>query len=620
VARARRVGAGKAGADARFRAFLADDWRQWMAQAPEVATVVGYPGLNDRWSDDSPAGISARDRHLKESVRALSKIHAPALSPRERVNHRLYGQLLDLAVEGRKFGDDPLPLHFGFPRNLWMPLSQMDGIQITVGQLLPVQPRRSLADVEAILARLRALPVAVDQTTALLEDGRRRGYIPPRIAIRGVPGQVEGLVPEDPTVSALWEPFLALPKALADSERARRLIQEAREAYTEGVRPAFLKLHRYLIDVYLPAARESIAAADLPHGREGYAYHVRWTTTTDLTPEAIHEIGLSEVRRAHSEIEALVRSTGFAGSLAAFHQFLRTDPRFRYRSAEELVDGYRVIAKRIDPELARHFGRLPRLPYGVLPVPAFQAPSSPGAYYLPGAPEDGRPGFFYANTHDLPSRPKWRMESLTLHEAVPGHHLQIALAAELEDVPEFRKHSGETAFVEGWGLYAESLGEELGLYRDPYSKFGALDHDIWRSIRLVVDTGMHALGWTRDRAIAFFREHTGMSDLDIAVEVDRYLVMPGQALAYKLGQLKLRELRTLAETTLGDRFDERAFHDAVLEEGGVPLGELEARVRAWIESRKAVAGTASSTAARAGRTKRRPAPSRRGRRQTGGTA
>ena len=613
---ARTEGTGKAGADARFRAFLADDWRQWMAQAPEVATVVGFPGLNDRWSDDSPNGISARDRHLKESVRALSKIHAPALSPREQVNHRLYGRLLDLAVEGRKFGDDPLPFHFGSPRNLWMPLNQMDGIQITAGQILPVQPRRSLADVEAILSRLRALPAVVDQDTALLEEGRRRGYTPPRIAIHGVPDQVEGLVPEDPTASALWEPFADLPKALVESERAR-LIEEAREAYTAGVRPAFLRLHRYLVDVYLPAARESIAAADLPHGREGYAFHARWTTTTDLTPEAIHEIGLSEVHRARTEVEALVRSTGFSGSLTEFHQFLRIDPRFLYRSAAELVDGYRVIAKRIDPELAHHFGRLPRLPYGVVPVPDFQAPSSPGAYYLPGAPEDGRPGLFFANTHDLPSRPKWRMESLTLHEAVPGHHLQIALAAELEDVPEFRKHSGETAFVEGWGLYAESLGEELGLYRDPYSKFGALDHDMWRSIRLVVDTGMHALGWTRDRAIAFFREHTGMSDLDIAVEVDRYLVMPGQALAYKLGQLKIRELRTLAETTLGERFDERAFHDTVLEEGGIPLGELEARVRAWIESRKAGSGAASSTAARASRTKRRRTTSRRGPRPAG---
>ena len=582
---ARAERSGGSGLDARLRGFLSDDWRQWMAEAPEVATVVGFPGLNDRWTDDSPEGVAARDRHLQKSVRALRQINPRRLSPPERFNHRLYGRLLATAVEGRRFGDDPLPFHFGFPRNLWMPISQMDGIQISVGQLLPVQPRRSLADVEAIVARLRSLPRAVDQNVALLEAGRRQGYLPPRIAIRGVPGQVEGLVPEDPEESAIWEPFRDLPSSLPVSERSR-LTALARELYTTEVRPALLRLHRYLVDVYLPAARESVAAGSLPDGRAGYAFHVRWTTTTDLTPEQIHEIGLSEVRRTGAEIEALARSTGFAGSLAEFHQFLRTDPRFRFPSAPALVDSFRVIAKRIDPELARRFGKLPRLPYGVMPVPDFQAPSVPAAYYLPGAPQEGRPGLFYANTHDLPSRLSWRMESLTLHEAVPGHHLQIALAAELDDVPEFRKHSGETAFVEGWGLYAESLGEELGLYRDPYSKFGALDHDMWRSIRLVVDTGMHALGWTREQAIAFFREHTGMSEPEIVVEVDRYLVMPGQALAYKLGQLKFRELRTLAETALGERFDERAFHDVVLEEGGLPLGELEARVRDWIRRRQ----------------------------------
>ena len=597
MARARTSEERDGPADLRFRDFLARDWHAWMAQAPEVATVVGYPGFNDRWTDDSPEGVAARDRHLRESVRALARIDPRRLSPRERFNHRLYAQLLDTAVAGRRFGDDPLPFHFGFPRNLWMPISQMDGIQITAGQLLPIQPRRSRSDVEAILARLRALPGLVDQRVALLEDGRRQGYSPPRVALRGVPDQVAGLAPEEPTTSALWAPFAELPTGLSDTDRDE-IRRDAREAYSGRVRPGFLRLHRYLTDVYLPAARESIAASDLPSGREGYAFHVRWTTTTRLTPEQIHEIGMTEVRRTRAEIETLVRSTGFTGSLKEFHQFLRTDPQFRLGSPEALVDGYRVVAKKIDPELARHFGRLPRLPYGVEPVPAFQAPSSPGAYYISGSPQDGRPGVFYANTHDLASRPRWRMESLTLHEAVPGHHLQLALAAELEDVPEFRKHSAETAFAEGWGLYAESLGAELGLYRDPYSRFGALDHDIWRSIRLVVDTGMHALGWSRQRAIDFFREHTGMSDLDIEVEVDRYLVMPGQALAYKLGQLKIRELRSLAETELGPRFDERAFHDAVLEEGGLPLGDLEARVRTWLTERKRAGPSRAAARAR----------------------
>ena len=282
-------------------------------------------------------------------------------------------------------------------------------------------------------------------------------------------------------------------------------------------------------------------------------------------------------------MEQIARSTGFRGTLSEFNDFLRTDPRFRFGRAEDLIDAYRVVAKRTDPALARLFGVLPRLPYGVLPVPGFRAPVSPAAYYIPGAPATGRPGYFYANTFDLTARPRWEMEALSLHESVPGHHLQIALGLEIEDAPEFRKFAGYSAFVEGWGLYAESLGEELGLYTDPYSKFGQLTFDMWRSIRLVVDTGMHALGWSRDRAVQFFRDNTGKSDLDIGVEVDRYIVWPGQALAYKLGQLKIRELRTLAEKRLGDRFDVRAFHDLVLEQGALPLAALERRVGDWLD-------------------------------------
>jgi len=599
-----------AGADGRFRAYLADDWHRWMAEAPDVATTVGYPGFDDRWGDDSPKGVAARQRHLEESARQLGRFDPKRLGPPERLNHRLYGALLRTALTGRRFGDDPMPFHFGSPRNLWMPLSQMDGLHINAGLLLPLQPRRTRSDVAAIVARLRALPVAVQQTRALLEEGLRRGFSPPRVAMQGVPDQIVGLVPEAPETSALLEPFRERVPGVGADEFAR-FASEAREAYVRAVRPAFLDLHRYVVQTYLPAARETIGATDLPDGRAAYAHHVRWVTTTDLTPEQIHAIGLAEVKRTRETIEALVRSTGFRGTMPEFHAWLRNEPRFRPRSEQEYLDAYRILAKRIDPELARHFGRLPRLPYGVQAVPEFQAPSSPAAYYMVGSLSDGRPGTFYANTHDLAARPTWRMESLTLHEAVPGHHLQMAIAGELEGLPDFRHHSAETAFAEGWGLYAETLGEELGLYRDPYARFGALDADIWRSIRLVVDTGMHALGWSRDRAIAFFRENTGMSDLDIRVEVDRYLVMPAQALAYKIGQLKFLELRALAEKTLGDRFDERAFHVVVLGEGGLPLGEVEARVRAWIEGQRAGPTPAKAARRTAPRRSSLPRPRRR---------
>jgi len=316
---------------------------------------------------------------------------------------------------------------------------------------------------------------------------------------------------------------------------------------------------------------------------------VRWQTTTNLTPQQIHEIGLAEVKRIRTEMDKVIQSTGFKGDFHGFTEFLRTDPQFYFERPDDLVNAYRVIAKKIDPELAHEFGKLPRLPYGVMPIPDFKAPSQTTAYYQPGSPEAGRPGYYFVNTYNLHARPKWEMEALSLHESVPGHHLQISLAQEQEDVPEFRKHIGYSAFVEGWALYCEGLGEDLGLYKDPYSKFGELTYEMWRAVRLVVDTGMHSMGWTRQQSIDFFRENTGKTDQDITVEVDRYIVWPGQALAYKLGQLKIREVRGRAEKELGNRFDVRAFHDAVLEQGAVPLSFLEAHMDGWIAARKAKA-------------------------------
>jgi uncharacterized protein (DUF885 family) len=286
-------------------------------------------------------------------------------------------------------------------------------------------------------------------------------------------------------------------------------------------------------------------------------------------------------------MDKVIASTGFKGSFHEFIEFLRTDPQFFYDKPDDLVNGYRVVAKKIDPELARLFGKLPRLPYGVCVIPDFKAPSQTTGYYEPGAPATGRAGCYFVNTYNLHARPKWEMEALSLHESVPGHHLQISLAQELENVPEFRKHIGYSAFDEGWALYAESLGEEIGLYKDPYSKFGQLSYEMWRAVRLVVDTGMHSMGWTRQQAIDFFRENTGKTDQDITVEIDRYIVWPGQALAYKIGQMKIRELRTGAEKQLGAKFDVRKFHDAVLENGAVPLNVLEAHMKQWLNSQTA---------------------------------
>jgi uncharacterized protein (DUF885 family) len=553
-----------------------------MEEYPETATAVGYPGQNARWTDDSPAGIETRKKHLHDSVATLKTISRDALPEGEQLNYDLYRELLETAEEGLQYGDDPIPFRDVVPRNLWMPLNQMEGIQQSAAATLESTPHRTPADYDVTIARLAALAAAVDQQTALLQKGLALGYTPPQIALRDLPKQIEDLISGKPIKSPLLQPFTEFPADFPPNERAR-LTEKVQKIYWSAVVPAFQRLHDYVAKTYLAACRENIAATSLTNGAAAYAFHVRWQTTTNLTPQQIHEIGLSEVKRIRVEMDKVIAAAQFRGSFHEFTEFLRTDPRFYYDKPDDLVNGYRIIAKKIDPELAHLFGKLPRLTYGVCPIPDFKAPSQTTAYYQPGAPSAGRPGCYFVNTYNLTARPKWEMEALSLHESVPGHHLQISLAQEMEGEPEFRKHVGYSAFVEGWALYSESLGEEIGLYRDPYSKFGQLSYEMWRAVRLVVDTGMHSMGWTRDQAIQFFKDNTGKTDQDITVEVDRYIVWPGQALAYKLGQLKIRELRTVAEKQLGTKFDERKFHDAVLENGAVPLNVLESHMKQWID-------------------------------------
>jgi uncharacterized protein (DUF885 family) len=468
----------------KFRAYLDEDWKRWMMEYPEMATEVGFPGQNRRWSDDSATGIEERRKHLHESLAALKKISRDALPMEEMLNYDLYRELLETAEEGLRYGDDPLPFRNVVPGNSWMPLTQMDGIQQGAAAIFANMPRRTVADYEDILARLEGLPKAVDQDLALLQEGLKRGYTPPKLMLRDVPKQIADLIPADPLASALLEPFAEFPAGFPEAERVR-LTERAKKIYASAVAPAFQRLHDYMASTYIPACRENIAATALPNGAAAYAFHVRWQTTTRLTPQQIHEIGLAEVKRIRAEMDKVI--AGFKGSFHDFTEFLRTDARFYYEKPDDLVNGYRVIAKKIDPELAHLFGKLPRLTYGVCQIPDFKAPSQTTAYYQPGAPQAGRPGCYFVNAYNLHARPKWEMEALTLHEAVPGHHLQISLAQEMEQQPEFRKHVGYSAFVEGWALYSESLGEELGLYKDPYSKFGQLSYEMWRAVRLVVE-------------------------------------------------------------------------------------------------------------------------------------
>jgi len=401
------------------------------------------------------------------------------------------------------------------------------------------------------------------------------------VVLRDVAAQLDAQTPEDPLQAPLLKAFAKLPEGISEEART-----DAVRIYREKIVPAYRKLREYFVSAYLPHARETVALSALPEGVDWYLERVRRETTTSLTPHEIHQLGLSEVKRIRGEMEKVLARVGFKGTLADFATFLRTDARFYFTDARELVREYRDIAKRIDPELTRLFGKLPRLPYGVVEIPAFSAPSQTTAYYRQGSPEAHRPGSYFVNTYKLDTRPKWEMEALTLHESVPGHHLQIAISQELTSVPEFRKTSRYVAFVEGWGLYAESLGPDLGMYQDPYSQFGQLTYEMWRAIRLVVDTGMHALGWSRDQAIDYFRQNSAKTEHDIVVEIDRYIVMPGQALAYKIGELKLKELRALASKELGAKFDVRTFHDAVLGSGALPLDVLEENIRAFIAQQR----------------------------------
>jgi uncharacterized protein (DUF885 family) len=564
---------GRASDSERLHELFKVDWAYTMAVLPEEATYFGVPGYETKWTDLSHAAVAER-RHLTgRPLVVLATVDRSRLNAADQVNYDLFKRQAEEALEGNKF-----------PTEL-IQLTQLSGIQQDPAQLFSAMPNATTDQMENQLARLRALPQVVDDSIALLEEGLRRGITPPQITLRDVPEQVLNQIPDEAFKSPLLMGFNELPPTIS-GEDSTRLRAEAAKVYLEKVRPAYQRLEAFLTKKYLAGARTSIAATALPDGAAWYAWQIKTQTSTDLTARQIHDVGQAEVKRIREEMEKVKVQAGFKGTLPDFFVYLRTDPKFFYTDKEELLRAYRDIAKRADPQLIKLFKTLPRLPYGVLPVPAYAEKSQTTAYYYPGAVSVGRPGYFFANTYALETRPKWEMQPLTLHEAVPGHHLQLALAEELGDLPDFRRYGGYTAFVEGWGLYSESLGEEMGFYTDPYDKFGQLTFEMWRAVRLVVDTGMHSLGWSRDQAIQFFKDNSSKSEHDIVVEIDRYIVWPGQALAYKLGELKIKELRAYAARELGRKFDVRLFHDEVLHYGAVPLSVLDEKIRAWVSVQK----------------------------------
>ncbi len=541
-----------------------------MLEYPGFATGIGDPRGQDRLEDLSEEGIMRRQKAERDALALMESIERDALSEDNRVNYDLLRDRLESDVRGQQF-----PGHY-------LQMNQMGGPQQDIASLLAMMPNSQAGDLENQIARIEALPVYLDQSITLMRKGLQAGVTPPSITLRDVPQQIRNQLVDDAEDSPLLTGFVEIPDTV-DPLQAETLRKRAESIFSQQVVPAYERLLEFTENEYLPGARKSIAMSDLPAGAEWYRHNVAVRTTTDLSPQEIHDIGLLEVKRIRAEMNEIIKSTGFEGSFEEFLHFLRTDPQFYHTSAADLMREYRDIAKRADPELTKVFGHLPRTPYGVIEVPSYAEQSTTTAYYQRGSLKAGRPGYYFANTYALETRPRWEMEALTLHEAVPGHHLQISIQQELENVPWFRQNPSYTAFSEGWGLYSESLGEEMGFYKDPYSKFGQLTYEMWRAIRLVVDTGMHYLGWSRQQAIDYFKANAGKSEHDIVVEIDRYIVWPGQALAYKIGELKIKELRAYAEEKLGEDFDIRAFHDEVLGKGAVPLKVLDSNIRAWVD-------------------------------------
>ena len=555
--------------------LFAAEWDYQMQESPEWASELGDRRWNDRWSEDTLDHFARRNQHDQDLLAKLEKIDRAALSPEDQLSYDLFKKRYQDSIEGYKF--------HGF----LLRLNQRGGVQ-TTDELADSLRFQTLKDYEDWLARMRSFPVLMDQNIALMRQGIKERIVHSKVIMQRIPAQIDKQIVSDPTQSGFYKPYLHFSTEISAADR-ERLQHEARQAVDQQIVPAFKKFKEFFVSEYLPACFDLVGIWQMPNGLERYAYLARTFTTTNATPEEIHQIGLKEVARIRAEMDKVMAETGFKGTRQDFFKFLRTDPQFYYKSADDLFEAYAALAKSVDPNLVKVFKTLPREPYGVEAIPAVAAPDTTAAYYRPGAADGSRAGTYFVNLYKPETRPKWEMTVLTLHESVPGHHLQIARAHELGEQPMFRRFGEYTAFVEGWGLYAESLGDDMGLYKDPYSKFGQLSYQMWRAVRLVVDTGMHTKHWTRDQAIQFFMENAPRPELDIVNEIDRYIAWPGQALAYKMGELKIHELRRRAHDQLGAAFDLKEFHDVVLGSGALPLDILERNVNQWVAEKKAKA-------------------------------
>ena len=544
---------------------------------PVYATFIGDHRFDDELPNMlSPEFIAESHALEQEYLDAIRDIDRSALSHDDQLTWDVFKLEREWAVEGERFPDELMPISQFYSIPTFMAI---------MGSGQSAQPFRNVQDYENWLGRIDDFDVLMRQIETNLGEGIKRGVTLPKIIVERIIPQLDAHVVDDVTQSIFWQPIVNMPEEIGDGERAA-LEERYREAISEQVVPAYRRLRDYLANEYLPAARDTVGLYALPNGRAWYDYRIKTNTTVALSADAIHDIGLAEVQRIRDEMEKVMREVGFKGTLAEWFEYVKNDDRFYFDNEEDLLEGYRAIEARMNKAVPMLFDINPKAGFEVRPVEAFRAASAAGASYQSPSPDGSRPGIFYVNTHNLKAQPKFGMETLFIHEAIPGHHFQNALQIELTDLPRFRRFGGFTAFGEGWALYAESLGKELGFFEDPMQWYGRLSDEMLRAMRLVVDTGLHAKGWTRERAIRFMQENSSMADSDIVAEVERYIVMPGQALAYKIGQFKISELRERAEEELGDRFDIREFHTQVLIDGELPLPVLEEKIERWIAAQK----------------------------------
>jgi uncharacterized protein (DUF885 family) len=559
---------------------LFDEYWEWvLREYPAYATFLGDHRYDDRVTDQSPDAVTRCKAFYSAILRRLDRVDGKRLSAEDRASLEVLKFTLERQIAiNTLFGSAPFSSF-----DDWAPVTQMNGIHLDLPQLVKATRFTSVKDYENYLKRLDAVPVIVHHLIGRMEIALAGGWVLPKIAIARVPQQLEAQTDPDPENSPEYAPFKSLPADFAPADR-ERLASAGRQVFRDQVIPAFRSLKAFYEERYLPGARGGIGVSELSAGLPYYQALLAEATSTELTPRQIHDLGLQEVARIGARMDAVMRDTGFKGTRAEFRQFLVTDPRFFFTEPEAMLAGYRDIAKRADAELPTLFAQLPRQPYGIRAMRPEEGDNA--EHYTLGAADGSRAGYFEANTNNLKTRPKWSMETTLLHEAVPGHDLQIARAQELSNLPQFRRYLGFTAYAEGWALYAESLGDEMGFYKDPYQKFGNLSDELLRACRLVVDTGIHAFGWTREQAIDYMVANSG-GTLEVATnEVDRYIVWPGQATAYKVGELKIKALRAKAHAALGEGFDLRRFHKVVLDGGSVPLSVLEANVDAWIAAER----------------------------------